>query len=170
MKFFSVFLIILWGILITSAGIIVGWQIPTENHLVLYDEIRDVSAIILTIAGLWLGVLYPSEFQKVFQKAENIENEVSGNIVSLVRILSISAINLLIVVSLIVSAHALKPLNLDFNTIQTLKRGSFVMILILSTMEVWALLILLRHTLGYDILMCLKQVYQKRLADRHKKN
>ncbi|BBO72700.1 hypothetical protein DSCW_01170 [Desulfosarcina widdelii] len=121
-----------------------GKNIPFSEQWILYEALRNTSAIIFGVMGAWLAILYPSGLLNIFGKKENMpDTNTSKNVKKFFPPIVYSTLILSYVLMAGVIAPLLKTIPILMNYKDILRGLSYSIIGMLTLVQLWALILTL---------------------------
>jgi ABC-type polysaccharide transport system permease subunit len=128
-------------IIVSISCLFFGSDINIASQIPLYQSLRDTSAIIFGVTGVWIAILYPKSLQKIYGKSDIDEaSKEYRNIKQLCLPLKISTI----IVSLVLIIGILNQIGRQFIFLHQYKdivrSFSFSLLGSLTYLQLWALI------------------------------
>jgi hypothetical protein len=147
MKFLSI-IKILAALLVAYIFFHYGQEISYELQASLYESLRNTSAIIFGVMGIWIAVIYPNILSKIYAKNIDIKQarlnrEEVQKISSLIYSLFYSSLIIGAVLIAEVVAPILKEIPFLINNFKFFRGVSYSFLGLLSIMQIWILLLAL---------------------------
>ncbi len=137
--------VVIGGILALS----IGHKIPFSDQLEIYHSLRDFSAIVFGVIGIWLAIVFTEDLSKVFSstsKKQAIQN--STRIQGLLYALIVSTGIVILVVLVDFFAPAVKAC-FQWDWMRSgLKSVSYLLLYLMTIAELWCLFMGLVPTLN----------------------
>ena len=137
--------VIPWSVFATvsAASAVPGWFIPIERQLPLYEGLRDGSAIIFGVVGAWIALVYPSALANLRARRPSLDDPETVIASKLFNALLCSAGVLATALVLPVGREVLRVFPELWTMHGYLRAGSFILIVALTCLLLWALLLAL---------------------------
>jgi hypothetical protein len=139
-------------IAMVAGGIIsltIGHKIPFSDQLEIYHSLRDFSAIVFGVIGIWLAIVFTEDLGKVFSstsKKQAIQN--ATRIQGLLYALIVSTGIVILVVLVDFFSPAVKACFTWDWTRSSLKSISYLLLYLMTIAELWCLFMGLVPTLN----------------------
>jgi hypothetical protein len=117
-----------------------GDGVKLERQLELFGALRDFSAVIFAVVGIWMALICPDAVKKVYANKDSDHQRQLRRLKFLIFPLVLSAICIFIAMSVEVFASALPSIQFFREHADLLKRTSYAGIFALCFLEIWSLL------------------------------
>lgn len=130
------------GLIILS--VIFGQQVTFNEQMLIYDGLRNTSAIIFAVMGAWIALLYPGKLSQAFgknpykEKAADIEQ-----INRLFRPMIYSTIILMVIIGVSFAVPLAKQIAYLHQYKEIFRAGSFGAIAFLTLLQFWSIILTL---------------------------
>ncbi len=121
-----------------------GQNVSYEIQNTLYEGLRNTSAVIFGIMGIWIAVIYPDVLSNIFKKKERGEIELELRKVNrLLYPLLYSTLALIVVLIVTTLAPLLKLIPFFIKNYMLLRGISYSILGVLTLLQIWALILAL---------------------------
>lgn len=131
-------------------GFKLGQTIPLETQRPAFEALQTTAGIVLAIVGIWMSILFPGTLQKIFKPGSQVADSEVVEISLMVWNLRISAFVLAAILLLGIAGPAMKAFSWSAEVISAFRGTAFATLCVLTTLEIWTLLMTLAHANSAD--------------------
>ena len=135
--------------MVSLFGVIIGFgicywpgrKISFHDQWLLYDALRNTSAIIFAVIGAWITIIYPEALRQIFKKNVEYTGEGADSIRLLVSNIRISTFILAGILVLGILAQVIRHLDIFQPYFLELRSISFGILGAFTFLQIWTLLL-----------------------------
>lgn len=134
----------LLSLILLVAAFYLGGGVPFKEQMLVYDGLRNTSAIIFAVMGAWIALLYPKKLSQAFGK-KPYEDKVDdiNQIDRLFKPMIYSTGVLVVVIGMSFAVPLAKQVSLLVEHREVFRSISFSMIAALTILQFWSLILTL---------------------------